>query len=146
MWRMTARRLAGRTSCRSSGSVSRIRAQGIGNKGLGFRSVLLLTDHPEVYSRDPDDTVDQSFSGYSFRFPAPGEMTGLTDDDQLGRRLAAEVSPFDLPVPACADDPEVLRFGFEGFASVVKLPLPCYLHRAEAQGAGGEDGRTSETQ
>ena len=37
--------------------------EGIGNKGLGFRSVLQLTDHPEVYSRDPDDASDQTFSG-----------------------------------------------------------------------------------
>ena len=107
--------------------------EGIGNKGLGFRSVLLLTDHPEVYSRDPDDPADRGFSGYSFRFPAPEEMTGLTDDDQLGRRLAAEVSPFDLPVPACADDPEVLRFAAEGFASVIKLPLRDSLAAAEAR-------------
>lgn len=107
--------------------------EGIGNKGLGFRSVLLLTDHPEVYSRDPDDAADCGFSGYSFRFPAPGEMPALTDDDELGRRLAAEVSPFDLPVPACAEDPEVLRFGSEGFASVIKLPLRDDLAAAEAK-------------
>ena len=107
--------------------------EGIGNKGLGFRSVLLLTDRPEVYSRDPDDPADYGFSGYSFRFPAPEEMAGLTDDDQLGRRLAAEVSPFDLPVPACADDPEVLRFASEGFASVIKLPLRDDLAAAEAR-------------
>jgi uncharacterized protein DUF3883 len=107
--------------------------EGIGNKGLGFRSILLLTDHPEVYSRDPDDAADCGFSGYSFRFPAPVEMSGLTDDDQLGRRLAAEVSPFDLPVPAFADDPEVLRFASEGFASVIKLPLRDDLAVAEAR-------------
>jgi len=107
--------------------------EGIGNKGLGFRSVLLLTDHPEVYSRDPDDPADRSFSGYSFRFPAPEEMAGLTDDERLGRLLAAEVSPFDLPVPVCLDDPEVLRLAAEGFASVIKLPLRDNLAAAEAR-------------
>ncbi len=97
--------------------------EGIGNKGLGFRSVLRLTDRPEVYSRDPDDPSDRGFSGYSFRFPTDDELAGLTEDEQLGKRLVAEVSPLDLPVPAVVEDPQVLRFATEGFATVIKLPL-----------------------
>jgi Domain of unknown function (DUF3883) len=97
--------------------------EGIGNKGLGFRSVLGLSDHPEVYSRDPDDPADSRLSGYSFRFPAAAEMAALTDDEDLGRRLADEVSPLNLPVPASAEDPEVLKFASDGFATVIKLPL-----------------------
>jgi hypothetical protein len=38
-----------------------------------------------------------------------------------------------LPIPACADDPQVLRFGSEGFASVIKLPLRDDLAAAEAR-------------
>jgi hypothetical protein len=97
--------------------------EGIGNKGLGFRSVLRLTDCPEVYSRDPDDPADRGFSGYSFRFLTDNELAGLTEDEQLGKQLVAEVSPLDLPVPAVVEDPQVLRFASEGFATVIKLPL-----------------------
>jgi hypothetical protein len=97
--------------------------EGIGNKGLGFRSVLLLTDCPEVYSRDPEDPQDRSFSGYSFRFPAVSELAGLTDDPALGERLTAEASPLNLPVPATATDPQVLQFAGDGFATVIKVPL-----------------------
>lgn len=97
--------------------------EGIGNKGLGFRSVLGLSDHPEVYSRDPDDPADRRLSGYSFRFPTAAEMAALTDDEDLGRRLANEVSPLNLPVPASAEDPEVLKFASDGFVTVIKLPL-----------------------
>lgn len=97
--------------------------EGIGNKGLGFRSVLQLTDHPEVYSRNPDDSSDRAFSGYSFRFPTDEELSGLTDDPALAERVVAEVSPLDLPLPAAVEDPEVERFGADGFATVVRLPL-----------------------
>jgi hypothetical protein len=97
--------------------------EGIGNKGLGFRSVLRLTERPEVYSRDPDDPADHKFSGYSFRYPTDDELAGLTEDEQLGKRLVAEVSPLDLPVPATVEDPQVMKFADEGFATVIKLPL-----------------------
>jgi hypothetical protein len=62
--------------------------EGIGNKGLGFRSVLRLTDRPEVYSRDPDDAADRKFSGYSFRFPADDELAGLTGPASACEKLA----------------------------------------------------------
>lgn len=107
--------------------------EGIGNKGLGFRSVLLLCDQPEVYSRHPGNADDLKFSGYSFRFPAVAELAGLTEDRELGQRLMAEASPLNLPVPATADDPEVLKFGEAGFATVVKLPLRDGVAVAEAQ-------------
>lgn len=107
--------------------------EGIGNKGLGFRSVLLLTDCPEVYSRDPEDPQDRSFSGYSFRFPAVGELAGLTVDPALGKRLTSEASPLNLPVPATVIDPQVLRFAGDGFATVIKLPLRDEVAVAEAR-------------
>jgi Domain of unknown function (DUF3883) len=97
--------------------------EGIGNKGLGFRSVLRVSDFPEVYSRDPNDPDDLEFSGYSFRFPTEAETTGLTDDPELGQKLALEVSALDLPVPADVTDPLIQLLGAEGFATVVKLPL-----------------------
>lgn len=40
--------------------------ESIGNKGIGFRSVLEITDSPEIYSRkQPDSKV---FDGFCFRF------------------------------------------------------------------------------
>ena len=97
--------------------------EGIGNKGLGFRSVLALTDHPEVYSLDPNDVSDRMFEGYSFRFPHEDELRELTEDADLAERLVSEVSPLDFPLPAKTDDEEIVRFGEAGFVTVVRLPL-----------------------
>lgn len=106
------------------GRSSKAAGEGIGNKGLGFRSVLQLTDHPEVYSRDPSNPDDDRFSGYSFRYPHDDEMAALTPDPDLAEHIVAEVSPLDLPVPAEPDDdPELLRLAADGFATVIKLPL-----------------------
>jgi len=38
----------------------------IGNKGIGFRSVLEITEKPEVFSRK--ERTSQSFDGFNFRF------------------------------------------------------------------------------
>ncbi len=38
----------------------------IGNKGIGFRSVLEITDSPEIFSRKDSDSPE--FDGYCFRF------------------------------------------------------------------------------
>lgn len=106
------------------GLSSKVAGQGIGNKGLGFRSVLQLTDHPEVYSRDPSDPTDDRFTGFSFRYPRPEELAVLAVQAGVPEHLMAEASPLDLPVPASiGGDPQLRRFAAEGFATVVKLPL-----------------------
>ncbi|KUI21794.1 hypothetical protein AU195_03075 [Mycobacterium sp. IS-1496] len=106
------------------GLSSKVAGQGIGNKGLGFRSVLQLTDHPEVYSRDPDDPTDRRFAGYSFRYPHHEEIVALAARAGVPEQRMADASPLDLPVPASIGaDFELQRFADEGFATVVKLPL-----------------------
>jgi hypothetical protein len=98
--------------------------EGIGNKGLGFRSVLLLSDNPEIFSRDPENPADQCFSGYSFRAPQQSELAELAREAGVPERLVAKASPVDLPLPVTmGDDPELLRFAGEGFVTVIKLPL-----------------------
>ncbi|MGH3301960.1 MAG: sacsin N-terminal ATP-binding-like domain-containing protein [Streptosporangiaceae bacterium] len=48
--------------------------EGIGNKGVGFKSVLQLADSPEVYSAaEPGAT---GFKGYCFRFARPADFDG----------------------------------------------------------------------
>lgn len=97
--------------------------EGIGNKGLGFRSVLQLTDAPEIYSRSTIDSP--TFDGYCFRVARPEDIrTALVPDEPaLAERVIHEVSGLNLPVPASVDDPNVLDLERRGFATVVRLPL-----------------------
>ncbi|MFD0264230.1 sacsin N-terminal ATP-binding-like domain-containing protein [Kitasatospora indigofera] len=94
--------------------------EGIGNKGLGFRSVLQLTDWPEVYSKR--DAASSTFDGYCFRFAAPADLNRLLDKD-LAAEVCTKVSPLMLPVPAELDDPVLAALAADGYSTVVRLPL-----------------------
>ncbi len=54
--------------------------EGIGNKGVGFKSVLQLADSPEIYSTA--EAGSGRFDGYCFRFAQP------CDFDDLAARVA----------------------------------------------------------
>lgn len=95
--------------------------EGIGNKGLGFRSVLQLTDWPEVFSKSEVDSSE--FDGYCFRFATPDDLRALVQDPELASRLIDGVSPLALPVPAEVHDPYVAQLAVEGFSTVIRLPL-----------------------
>lgn len=95
--------------------------EGIGNKGLGFRSVLQLTDWPEIYSKA--SPASDSFDGYCFRFARPDDIHAIVDDTALAARVIQDISPLALPVPAEATDPVLKELAADGFSTVVRLPL-----------------------
>ncbi|GAA3376788.1 DUF3883 domain-containing protein [Streptomyces sannanensis] len=100
---------------------SKAAGEGIGNKGLGFRSVLQLTDWPEIYSKSsPDSRV---FDGYCFRFARPEDVRALVDDPALAARVIEDISPLALPVPADVTDPVLKELAEDGYSTVVRLPL-----------------------
>ncbi|MFI5753449.1 sacsin N-terminal ATP-binding-like domain-containing protein [Streptomyces sp. NPDC051644] len=95
--------------------------EGIGNKGLGFRSVLQLTDWPEIYSKA--SPASDSFDGYCFRFARPDDIHAIVDDTALAARVIQDISPLALPVPAEVTDPVLKELAADGFSTVVRLPL-----------------------
>ncbi|MFE9619618.1 sacsin N-terminal ATP-binding-like domain-containing protein [Streptomyces sp. NPDC006384] len=95
--------------------------EGIGNKGLGFRSVLQLTDWPEIYSRSAPDSA--GFDGFCFRFATPDDVRALLKDPEAASWVIDKVSPLALPVPAAVTDPVVEEFAAQGFSTVVRLAL-----------------------
>lgn len=99
--------------------------EGIGNKGVGFRSVEALSDDARIYSRLAATPVSR-FDGYCFRFAGPEEIECRAIE--LGFRQEAKAVAAAMPRYLAAlplrDQPEaVLEFARRGFATVVVLPL-----------------------
>lgn len=94
---------------------------GIGNKGVGFKSVFQICDVPEVYSaRDLDDP---GFSGFSFRFGTDQDLLEHLDGDvALAEQVAANLSLSMLTVPLAEAPETVQQFRERGYVTVLRLP------------------------
>jgi hypothetical protein len=96
---------------------------GIGNKGLGFRSVLQVCDWPEIYSVQGHGGRG-CFDGYCFRFATVNDFLRHLGNDaiDLAQEMAQNLPCWHVPVPARTSS-AVDRFASKGFATVVRLPL-----------------------
>lgn len=96
--------------------------EGIGNKGVGFKSVLQVAAWPEIYSRGSQGV---GFDGYCFRFADQVAMRTLTTSDEEAFDLGDRISSYGLPIYiAPASHPARLsEFADAGYASVIRLPL-----------------------
>jgi hypothetical protein len=99
--------------------------EGIGNKGLGFRSVETLTDDPRIYSQAIAQEAVH-FNGYCFRFARPEEVlqeaSSITPIEVA--KKVAEILPRYLAALPILEQPEDIReFARLGFATVVHIPL-----------------------
>jgi len=97
--------------------------EGIGNKGVGFRSVLQVCAFPEVYSADPDDPASLGFGGFCFGFASDDDIRQLVSTDHEYDAVRKDFSRFLLPVPATYDDPTVDAMRRDGMVTIVRLPL-----------------------
>lgn len=96
--------------------------EGIGNKGIGFRSVLQVCEYPEVYSCDPLRDMDSDFSGYSFTFARDEDLRALAGSSDEYEILVEEFSRYLLPVPMAPPRAVIDRFGGSA-ATVIRLQL-----------------------
>jgi hypothetical protein len=108
--------------------------QGIGNKGVGFRSVLQVSDWPEIYSAITSPSRE-SFEGFCFSFARPEDYVNLAGSPSKAATLQDRLSPYALPVPLGDQDAKVKRFAGLGFSTLIRLPLrsSSALERAKAQ-------------
>lgn len=96
---------------------------GIGNKGLGFRSVLQVCNWPEIYSVQGEGGSG-TFDGFCFRFATIDDLRGQLSDksDDIAEEMARNLPCWHVPVSA-EPGANVMRFAEAGFATVVRLPL-----------------------
>lgn len=100
--------------------------EGIGNKGLGFRSVEALTADVHIFSvaaRGPKP----EFDGFCFRFATTEEIEQqlqcLGATPSVAKKVAADIPRYLVPIAVQKQSEEVRRLSSLGYATVVCLPL-----------------------
>ena len=100
--------------------------EGIGNKGLGFRSVGALTDDVRIFSRE-GRSKSARFDGYCFRFATVEEIEDLLREDDIdeatARAVAATLPRYLVPRPLAEEPDDVMSFARRGYASTIVVPL-----------------------
>ncbi|MEU3692412.1 DUF3883 domain-containing protein [Streptomyces narbonensis] len=107
--------------------------EGIGNKGIGFRSILLISDAPEIYSADPDSPLGPELDGYCFRFAQKADVEEFLGGEDNAHEVATTYPPLQAPLPL-DDVPATCRqLAAQGYVTVVRLPLLSEAARAEVR-------------
>lgn len=97
--------------------------ESIGNKGIGFRSVLQVCDYPEVYSADASQSGAAAFRGFCFSFARVEDLDRLISDGALRDAVRRDVPPHVMPVALEVQGEYVRACAAAGFSTVVRLPL-----------------------
>lgn len=96
----------------------------IGHKGLGFRSVELLSDRVEIFSKV--DPAADTFDGFCFRFASPADERAWAEassDPALADVVVGKVHRLQLPLPIDEVDTKAQAVAADGFSTLVRLPL-----------------------
>lgn len=99
--------------------------EGIGNKGLGFRSVEVLTEDPRIYSQASAIKTDR-FTGYCFRFASQKEVVERAtamSDAKTAEKVAKAFPKYLGMLPVTHQSETIREFAKLGFATCVHLPL-----------------------
>jgi hypothetical protein len=111
---------------RNIGTSDKEIGEGIGNKGLGFRSVEALTEDVHIFSAG-DVLPAAEFAGYCFRFATSSEIASrlesLGADSPTATSVAASIPRYLVPIAVKEQSEDVRRLAREGYATVICLPL-----------------------
>lgn len=94
----------------------------IGNKGLGFRSVLQICQSPEIYS---STNTELDFNGFCFRFANNIDVLSFISppDRELANEIEENMPCLFLPIYQDKQPGLIPSFARNGFASVIRLAL-----------------------
>ncbi|MEV4037860.1 sacsin N-terminal ATP-binding-like domain-containing protein [Streptomyces umbrinus] len=112
--------------------------EGIGNKGVGFRSILLISEAPEIYSADPDSPLGPELNGYCFRFAQKVDVEEFLAGEDNAHEVAAKYPPLQAPLPLDDVPATCLQLAAQGYVTIVRLPLLSEAARAEVRLRMGE--------
>jgi hypothetical protein len=111
---------------RNIGTSDKEIGEGIGNKGLGFRSVEALTNDVHIFSAGAEIPAPM-FNGYCFRFASTHEIAELLEEigasPEVAAKVAADIPRYLVPVAVSEQSDDVRRLASLGYATVVCLPL-----------------------
>jgi hypothetical protein len=111
---------------RNIGTSDKEIGEGIGNKGLGFRSVEALTNDVHIFSAGAQVPAPV-FDGYCFRFASAEEIAEFVEEigasPEVAAKVAADIPRYLVPVAVSEQSDEVRRLAALGYATVVCLPL-----------------------
>ncbi|WP_260513791.1 sacsin N-terminal ATP-binding-like domain-containing protein [Serratia fonticola] len=100
--------------------------EGIGNKGLGFRSIEALTQSVRIYSRSDAKDADR-FDGYCFRFADVDEIVenirAFGVDEATSESVSKMLPRYLVPVPLEEQPDDVRAFARKGYSTVIVAPL-----------------------
>jgi hypothetical protein len=97
----------------------------IGHKGLGFRSVTLISHDPQIYSSQAENKAAQ-FDGFCFRFAdeqAQRERLLHLAEPDLAERAVGKTHSLQLPLVINSFPDDIQDYASHGFATVIRLPL-----------------------
>ena len=99
---------------------------GIGNKGLGFRSVEALTDDVRIFSRSGEGETER-FDGYCLRFAQEEEIKDLLlakgADPATAGNVAKAIPRYLVPRPLYEQPDDVISYARRGYATVIVIPM-----------------------
>lgn len=104
--------------------------EGIGNKGLGFRSIEAITEDVQIYSRLPKHS-SESFDGYCFRFARQDEIRDIMLSELRDEGVSADeadrifrtIPRYLVPRPLDDIPSEIARYAHMGYATTIVAPL-----------------------
>ena len=100
--------------------------EGIGNKGLGFRSIEALTDDVRIFSQS-ERKKQKTFGGYCFRFADQKEIEAALKSYGVDATTRSEVvrtiPRYLVPRPLTEQPEEVVTYARRGYATVIVAPL-----------------------